>query len=144
MFHNCSLMLQRDMYKREGGQFALLDDKKVSLHAVIQSAAPRLCLLPLTPLSSYLCHPSPPLPTLCSIFRIFLNYLMLPSLRPPFLPPPLSFCLSCCLLPAVLTYPAFFSSTCSPPSFSSCSFCLIVLGGAGSSPSVHRFYKSMT
>lgn len=101
-------MLQSDTHRREGGQSVLLDDQKLALHAVIQSTAPHLCLLPLTPPSSYLCHPSPPLPTLCSIFRIFLNYLLLPSLRPLFLPPPLSSCLSCCLSPAVLTHPSFF------------------------------------
>lgn len=142
MFHNCSLMLQSDTYKSEGGQFVLLDDKNASLHAGIQSTAPdssfssSSCLLLLIPLSSYLRHPSPPPPTLCSIFRIFLNYLMLPPLLPSFLPPPLS--------SAVLTYPSFLSGKSSPPSFLSCSLCLIVFSSAESSPSVHHFYKSMT
>lgn len=117
MFHNCSLMLQSDTNKREGGQFVLLDDKKVSPRAVIQSAAPHLCLPPLTPLSSYLrlhlCRPS----------VLYLDFFLT---------------ISCCLLDALLSshlhlapvfpvashvqfHPSFFSRTSSPPSFPSCS-----------------------
>lgn len=52
------------MHKREEGQFVLLDDKKVSLHAVIQSVAPHLCsflsllYLQISVTRLHLCRPS--------------------------------------------------------------------------------------
>lgn len=83
--------LRSSEYKREGGRgIERLYLLCLSLTSLSFKVRRHPSLLTLMPLSPYLSHPSPPPPSLCSIFSVLLNYLMLPPFLLSFLPPPLN------------------------------------------------------
>lgn len=144
VFHNCSLMLfGAAKSKKEGGHsrslslFLLLSFSDIS---VIQTTA-----TPLPPSSISVSFSPVSAPSVLYLAFFLTISCCLLLLSPLFFPPPpnspLYRCLSCAILISSPVSPQPNASLRLPLPLS---LTLPVFGGGGPSPSVHRFYKSMT